>query len=116
MSQTLLVAAVVLAAVFACLAIVSSRKCAAALTQTRQLAAALHSLRSKIETHDAELDAVTDSLHQLRGKFYAERRKLQPISSNSDSAPEPTNAATVKDMLRRRAGLVAGRPTPHSEA
>lgn len=102
-----------LAAVFACLAIVSSRKCAAVLTEIREIASALRSVRSKVETHDAEIDSVTDALHALRGKFYAERRKSQPAGSNSDTPPEPIGAATSKDELRRRIGLVAGKPAPH---
>lgn len=64
-----------LAAIFACLAIVCWRKCADALKEIHGIASSLRSVRSKVETHDAELDSVTDALHQLRGKFYAERRK-----------------------------------------
>jgi hypothetical protein len=108
-----LVLLVGLAAVFAFLAIASSRKCAAVLTETRGIASDLRSVRSKVETHDAELDRVTDALASLRGKFYAERRKSQPDTSNSDFPPEPTGAATSKDELRRRIGLTAGRPAPH---
>lgn len=115
MEVTFLALAVALAAVFACLAIVSSRKCAAVLTETREIASALRSVRSKVETHDAELDAVTDALHSLRGKFYAERRKSQPAGSNSDSPAVPTDTATLKAMLRRQVGLTAGKPAPHSE-
>jgi hypothetical protein len=109
----LTLAFVALAAVFACLAFVSWRKCAAVLTEIRGIASALRSVRSKVETHDAEIDSVTDALHQLRGKFYAERRKYLPTGSNSDSPGEATSAATSKDELRRRIGLVAGKPAPH---
>jgi hypothetical protein len=104
----------VLAAIFACLAIVSWRKCAAALTETQGIASSLRSVRSKVETHDAELDSVTDALQSLRGKFYAERRKNHGTGSNSDDPTEVTDAGTLKDMLRRKAGIVAGRPAPHS--
>lgn len=104
-----------LAAIFACLAFVSWRKCVEVLSEIRGIASALRSVRSKVETHDAEIDSVTDALHQLRGKFYAERRKSQPNGSNSDSHTAPTAAATNKDDLRRRIGLVPGRPAPHQE-
>lgn len=116
MSATLLLVLVALAAVFACLAIVSSRKCAAALSQARELVSALRSARSKIETHDAELEAVTDALHQLRGKFYAERRKYTQQVNQEDSAQLPADVASIKAMLRRKAGIIPGRPANHSEA
>jgi len=109
----LTLACAALAAVFACLAIVSWRKCVAALNEIKGIASSLRSARSKIETHDAELDSVTDALHQLRGKFYAERRKYLSASSNSDGPSEPTDAATLKADLRRKIGLVPGRPAPH---
>jgi hypothetical protein len=112
--QALTLAFAVLAAIFACLAIVSWRKCAAVLNEIHGIASSLRSVRSKVETHDAELDSVTDALHSLRGKFYAERRKSQSIGSNSDEPTEVTDAGTLKDMLRRKAGIVAGRPAPHS--
>lgn len=110
----LTLACAALAAVFACLAIVSWRKCADALNETRGIASSLRSVRSKVETHDAELDSVTDALARLRGKFYAERRKNPSTGSNLDSEPEPTDAATLKAALRRKIGLVPGRPAPHS--
>lgn len=115
LNQTLIAAAVAIAAVFACLAIVSWRKCADALREVRGIASALRSVRSKVETHDAEMDALSDALHQLRGKFYAERRKYLSAGSNSDSNEAATDAATSKAELRRRIGLVAGKPAPHRE-
>lgn len=102
--------AVALAAVFACLAIVSSRKSAACLRQTIEIASALRSVRGKVEAHDAELDAVTDTLRQLRGKFYAERRKSLPPE---EPQADPADVASLKNQLRRKVGLVAGRPAPH---
>lgn len=113
-----------LAAVFALLAILSSQKCAKVLREMRETVASVRSIRSKVEAHDAELDAVTDAFHQLRGKFYAERRKHSQTASNSDSPEEATGAGTgrarpsldlvaTKDDLRRRAGLIAGKPAPH---
>lgn len=107
-----------LAAVFALLAIQSSRKCANTLREMREIVSSLRSMRGKVEAHDSELDAVTDALHQLRGKFYAERRKYLQTGSNSDSSEDATGAGTVdvanlKDHLRKRAGLIAGKPAPH---
>ena len=113
-----------LAAVFALLAIQSSRKCANTLREMRDIVSSLRSMRGKVEAHDSELDAVTDALHQLRGKFYAERRKNSQTTSSSDSPEEVTGAGTgrvrrsidgaeSKDDLRRRAGLIAGKPAPH---
>lgn len=102
------------AAVCALLAILSSRKCAKLSNEMRAALSSVASARSRIEAHDAELDRVTDALRTLRGMFYAERRKSRPDGSNSDSEPEATSAATIKDALRRKVGLVAGRPAPHS--
>jgi hypothetical protein len=66
------------------------------LKQTIEIASELRSVRSKVEVHDAELDAVTDAMHQLRGKFYAERRKSQQAGLNSDGQSEATDAGTGK--------------------
>jgi hypothetical protein len=110
----LTLASAALAAIFACLAIVSWKKCAAALIEVRGIAQSLHSVRSKVETHTAELDSVTDALQSLRGKFYAERRKTQPTGSSSGDLTDGIDGGTLKDMLRRKAGIVAGKPAPHS--
>lgn len=117
-SLTLLIACVVLALVCACLAIVSARRCIATLNEMRESVSSIRSLRGKIEVHETELDAVTDAIAKLRGKFYAERRKSQQTTLNSDSPEELTGAATVdvaslKAHLRRKAGLTAGQPAPH---
>lgn len=118
LSLTLLLASVGLAAVFALLAIRSARHCNSTLTEMRESVSRINSLRGKVEAHDSELDAITDAIRQLRGKFYAERRKSQPTFSNSDSQEEATDAGTVdvaalKAQLRRKAGLIAGKPAPH---
>lgn len=113
MNPTLLPVFVVLGAVCACLAFVCWRKCVAVLNEARGIASALRSVRGKVETHDAELDRITDALTTLRGRFYAMRRTSQPDGSNSDNPPVPTAAATSKDELRRRIGLIAGKPAPH---
>ena len=113
-----------LAAVFALLAIHSSQRCAKALREMRETVASVRSIRGKVEAHDSELDAVTDALHQLRGKFYAERRKTSQTQSNLDTDAEATaggtgshsrsiDVASLKDHLRKQAGLVAGKPAPH---
>lgn len=120
MSPTLLAVFVGLGAVFAFLAIVSARKCNSILIEMREALSSIRSLRGKIEAHSAELDAITDTIQQLRGKFYAERRKYLQASSNSDSPEGSTDAGTrtldvaaLKAQLRRQAGLVAGKPAPH---
>lgn len=119
LNPTLLAASVALAAVCALLATVSAWRCSKTLTQMRAAVSQIISLRGKIEVHDSELEAVTDSIRLLRGKFYAERRKSQQITSNSDSAEEAIGAGTVdavslKDHLRRKAGLRAGQPARHT--
>lgn len=119
LSPTLLAAFAVLALVCACLAIVSARKCNAILTEMRASVSSIRSLRGKIEVHETELDAVTDAIAKLRGKFYAERRKSQQTTSNSDYPEELTgggtvDVATLKAHLRRKAGLRAGEVPKHS--
>ena len=107
-----------LGAVCALLAILSARRCSILLTETRAIVSSIRSLRGKIEVHDSELDQLTDAIAKLRGKFYAERRKSQSDTSNSDSPEAAIDGATVdvaaiKAQLRRKSGLVAGRPAPH---
>lgn len=109
-----------LAAVFALLAMLSSRRCARLLTEMREAISSIRSLRSRIEVHDLEIDRTAEALRSLRGRFYAERNKSQPTTSNSDTREEATDAAGVdvavlKAQLRRKAGLVAGQPAPHRE-
>lgn len=115
MKLTFLALAAALAAVCACLAIVCWRKCAEALIEVRGIALSLRGMRSKVEAHDGELEAVTDALRTLRGKFYAERRKLQTPSDASGEQSLPASPASSKDALRRKLGLVPGRPAPHQE-
>jgi len=109
-------ACAVVAAVCAFLAIVSSRKSSAALEEARRLCSAISSERSRIVAHDSELDAVSDALRLLRGKFYASRRKTseqeddEPQGDAHKQMPLPLS----KDDLRRRAGLLPGKPAPHS--
>ena len=108
-----------LGAVFALLAILSARRCSSTLTQAREMLSSIRSLRGKVEAHDAELEAVTDAFRQLRGKFYAERRKSQQTTSNLDDPTEAIAAgtvdvATLKAHLRRKAGLRAGEVPKHS--
>jgi septal ring factor EnvC (AmiA/AmiB activator) len=118
LSPILLAVSVALAAVFALLAILSARRCSSTLTQAREIVSSIRSLRGKVEVHDTELDAVTDAIAKLRGKFYAERRKSQQTTSSLDSPEDPIGAgtvdvATLKAQLRRKVGLVAGQPAPH---
>jgi len=118
LNLTLQVAFAVLAAVFALLAIQSARRCNLLLMEMRDTVSRITSLRGKVEAHDSELDAVSDAIAKLRGKFYAERRKSQSTTLNSEESSEPTGAGTVdvaslKAHLRRKAGLTAGQPAPH---
>lgn len=83
------------ALVFALLATASSRKCAERLSEMREAIASMRSTRSKVEAHDSEIEAISDALATLRGKFYAERRKSQPGTTNSDSPEEATGAGTL---------------------
>lgn len=119
LNQILPLAFAALAAVCALLAIRSAKRCSEILTQMRATVSQITSLRGKVEAHDSELDAVTDSIRQLRGKFYAERRKSQQTSWNSDDPTEAIGAgtvdvATIKAHLRRKAGLRAGEVPKHS--
>ena len=109
-----------LAAVCALLAMVSSRKCARLSTEMTEAVASIRSLRSRIEVHDLEIERTADALRSLRGRFYAERSKSASTSSSSDDRSEATDDSTLdvgalKAQLRRKAGLVAGRPAPHRE-
>lgn len=117
---TLVVLFAALAAVCALLAIHSSQKCARLLTEMRATVASLASMRSRVEAHDLEIERTAEALRSLRGRFYQERSKWQPASTNSGSGEEATDAGTLdvaslKAQLRRKAGLVAGRPAPHRE-
>lgn len=119
LNQTLLLVFVALAAVCALLAILSARQCSSTLTQIRETTSRISSLRGKVEAHDSELEAVADAIRLLRGKFYAERRKSQQTTSNSDDPMEAIAAgtvdvATLKAHLRRKAGLRAGEVPKHS--
>jgi len=77
------------------------------------MCSAISSERSRIAVHDSELDAVSDALRQLRGKFYAERRKNLPNETPEQMEP-PLATVVDKDELRRRSGLKPGKPAPHS--
>ena len=80
-----------LAAVFAFFAMHSSRKCALCCAEVKATAQALHSSRSKIAAIESGVDALHDQFHQLRGKFYASRRKSP---ENGDDSPGDTPTST----------------------
>jgi len=111
---------VVAAVVSALIATLASRRCAKHCEDAAAIASALRSSRSKIEAHDSEIDAMADALATLRGKFYAERRKSPPESSNADGReatggngmPEPKDPASTlawKAAMRAKLGLVPTR-------
>lgn len=80
-----------LAAAFAFIALHSCQKCARYLREVKEIAAALHSSRSKIGAIESAVDALHDQFHQLRGKFYASRRKSP---ENGDDSREDTQIST----------------------
>lgn len=112
---------VVSAVVCALIAMHASRRCAMHCEDARQLAAALRSVRSKIEGFASDIDALADGLATLRGKFYAERRKSPLPNSNGDASPEATSAAgpvpgndpaqtlAWKQQMRAKLGLIPSR-------
>lgn len=99
-----------LAAAFAFIALHSCRKCERCLQEAREIAQALHSSRSKIAATESAVDALHDQFHQLRGKFYASRRKLQENEENSredmpTNTPVPGTAGPVVDSQAWKAKM-----------
>jgi predicted negative regulator of RcsB-dependent stress response len=93
--------------------------------QCSQLSAAIASLRGSMSEMEqterltasqlAELAAVRDAVDKGNAllKRIASREAMR--DRRDSSAPMPVDPAALKDHLRRKAGLVAGRPANHSE-
>jgi len=92
---------VVAAVVSALIATLASRRCGMLCEEVRGTAAALRSARSKIAELDSDYDALNSAFITLRGKFYAERRKSQQDSSNSDGQQDHTSGSTATDAVNR---------------
>lgn len=76
--------------------------------------AELHSLASKMRSIESCQSATESALMDL-----ANRVKMQRVRNATnhvrDREPEENEPTTEKDKLRKRAGLLAGRPAPHME-
>lgn len=93
-----------IAAACALVAIAASRNCAQLHAELVRMLSAVSTERSLIEKNEARIEEVSDQLHRLRGKFYAERRQ----SSETVDTP-PKSAADLKAELRKQLGLMPGR-------
>jgi hypothetical protein len=91
-----------LAAAFAFIALLSSRKCERYSDEVKEIARALHSSRSKVAAIESAVDALHDQFHQLRGKFYASRRKSQ---ENGDDSREDTLISTPVTPIAGPSGV-----------
>jgi hypothetical protein len=81
---------------------------AARLTEFPQ--AKLASFESKLRSIEASQLEQAETLSQL-----ANRVKMQRVRTAINHVNDrETDAATIKDQLRRKAGLVAGKPAQHS--
>ena len=99
-----------LAAAFAFIALHSCQKCARYSREVREIGQALHSSRSKIAATESAVDALHDQFHQLRGKFYASRRKSQENGDDSHgdtptSTPVPGIAGPIVDTVAWKARM-----------
>lgn len=94
-----------LALVCALIATFASRKSARLCEQIEKICSALSSERGQIEAHASALESLRDDFRSLRGKFYAERRKLPEVPV--DQPPE--SPSDLKARLRKQLGLVPGR-------
>lgn len=113
--QLFSILSVVLAAVFAAIAIGSALKCAARLQQLEGILSALSNERGRIAAHDAELDQITATLRKLSGRIGAMKRAENSEDSNSEipAMIRPIgDAAAYKAQLRAKLGLVPGKPAP----
>jgi len=82
-----------------------------AVRQTELPPAALRSFASKLASIEEFQAEQAETLKQL-----ANRVKMQRVRTAINHVSDPMNAdegLTIKDQLRRRAGLVAGKPAPH---
>lgn len=79
---------------------------------TRRMAfpqAKLASFESKLRSIEHSQNEQAETLTQLANRVKMQRVRTA-INHVSDPEPEP---GSIKDQLRRKAGLVAGKPAPH---
>ncbi|HEX6825649.1 MAG TPA: hypothetical protein VF077_04965 [Nitrospiraceae bacterium] len=84
------------------------------LTQDVQLLVArCGRLERELALVAASLDAHAAALHKLRGQFFGPRAHDDPRPRLEARQVQHANG-TLKDELRRRAGITAGKPTIHA--
>lgn len=76
--------------------------------------------RAELRSFELRLQSMSECLTQTDEalKVLANRVKMQRVRNAAnhinDASDLPTvDAGTIKDQLRRRAGLIAGQPAPH---
>lgn len=80
-----------------------------AVRQTGFPLAKLASFESRLRSIEASQAEQAETLTQLANRVKMQRVRTA-INHIADPEPEP---GTIKDQLRRKAGLVAGKPAPH---
>jgi len=81
-----------------------------AVRRTEFPQAKLASFESRLRSIEASQAEQAETLTTLANRVKMQRVRTA-INHVNDHASEP---ATIKDQLRRRAGLVAGKPAPHT--
>jgi hypothetical protein len=98
-----------LAILCVCSLLVSACAVRIAILRTASPLTGLRSLASKIASIESFLAETDDTLKQL-----ANRVKMQRVRTAINHVSDPPIAeGTLKDQLRRQAGLVAGQPAKH---
>lgn len=83
-----------------------------AVRRTGSPRAQLHSVVSKISSLETKLEETSETLSVL-----ANRVKMQRVRTAANHVSDPINAdepTNIKDALRKRAGLTAGKPAKHA--
>jgi septal ring factor EnvC (AmiA/AmiB activator) len=102
MTPVLLILCAAVAAVFALVATLAARKCAAHTETVRKIASSLSAERGRIATHDAELDQITDTLRKLSGRIGAARKEARALTSEDDAN---VDRLTWKAQMRQKYNL-----------
>lgn len=70
----------------------------------------------KLQTVQQELTDLEETVRQLanRVKMQRVRNAINHIDRASTDEPAPSGSTSIKDALRRKAGLIAGQPARHS--
>jgi hypothetical protein len=83
-----------------------------AVRRTASPLAGLRSLASKVSSIEARLEETQESLSVLANRVKMQRVRTAALHvSDPPSADDPVN---IKDALRKRAGLTAGKPAKHA--